>query len=50
MYKMEGGGWLTVYGVLTPLSTIFQFLLWRSVLLMEETGLAVENHRPIASP
>ena len=33
------------YGLLclTPLSTIFQ---WWSVLLVEETGLSGENHRP----
>jgi hypothetical protein len=26
---------------LTPLSTIFQLVVWRSILLVEETG---ENH------
>ena len=31
-----------------PLSTIFQ-LSWLSVLLVEETGVPRENHRPIAS-
>jgi hypothetical protein len=25
------------------------FILWRSVLLMEETGVPGENHRPVAS-
>jgi hypothetical protein len=30
---------------LTPLSTIF---LWQSVLLVEETGVLRENHRPAA--
>jgi hypothetical protein len=24
-------------------------ILWRSVLLIEETGVAGENHRPVAS-
>jgi len=24
-------------------------ILWRSVLLVEETGITVENHRPVAS-
>jgi hypothetical protein len=32
----------------TPLSIIFQ-LSWRSVLLVEETGVPGENHRPVAS-
>ena len=31
----------------TPLSTIFQ--LYRSVLLVEETGVPVENHRSVSS-
>ena len=36
-----------VYGVLTPLSTIFQLYgAWRSVSLVEETR---ENHRPVVS-
>ena len=30
---------------LTPLSTI----LWRSILLVEKTGVPRENHRPAAS-
>ena len=38
---------------LTPLSTIFQyffiFISWRSVLLVEETGVPGENHRSAAS-
>jgi len=34
---------------LMPLSTIFQFISWRSVLLMEETGGPEEKHRPVAS-
>jgi hypothetical protein len=24
-------------------------ILWRSILLMEETGVPVENHRPVTS-
>ena len=32
-----------------PLSTIFQLLLWRSVLLVEETGVPGESHLLIAS-
>jgi predicted component of type VI protein secretion system len=24
-------------------------ILWRSVLLVEETGVPIENHRPVAS-
>ena len=28
---------------LTSLSTIFQFISWRSVLLVEETGVPAEN-------
>jgi hypothetical protein len=31
---------------LTPLSTIFSVTSWRSVLLVEETGVPGENHRP----
>jgi hypothetical protein len=34
---------------LTPLSTIFQLYIRWSVLLMEETGVPGENHRPPAS-
>ena len=33
---------------LTPLSTIFQLYRW-SVLLVEETEVPGENHRPVAS-
>ena len=36
-----------VYGVLTPLSTIFQLYRWRSVLLVEETRVPGENHQPV---
>ena len=34
---------------LTPLSLKFHAILWWSVLLVEETGLPGENHRPAAS-
>jgi hypothetical protein len=35
---------LYVYGVVTPLSTIFQLnILWQSVLLVEETRVLGEN-------
>ena len=33
---------------LTSLSTIFTVISWRSVLLVEETGVPGENHRPAA--
>jgi hypothetical protein len=32
-----------------PLSTIFSVILWRSVLLVEETGVCGENHWPFVS-
>jgi hypothetical protein len=40
-----------VYGLLslTPLSTIFQLYIVALVLLMEETEVPGENHRPVAS-
>ena len=34
---------------LTPLSAIFQLYQWRPVLVVEETGVPGENHRPWAS-
>jgi len=30
-----------------PLSKIFQLISWWSVLLLEETGVSRENHRPV---
>ena len=33
---------------LAPPSTLFQ-LYWRSVLLVEETGVVGKNHRPVAN-
>ena len=41
---MEMGIWC-----LMPLLAIFQFIWWRSVLLVEEIRVAGENHRPAAS-
>ena len=42
--------WLCVWR-LTSLSTIFQlYQSWKSVLLVEETKLHKENHRPVARP
>jgi hypothetical protein len=35
-----------IFGVLKQLSTIFQLLSWRPVLVVEEAG---ENHQPWAS-
>jgi hypothetical protein len=35
-----------IFGVLTPLSAIFQLYQWRPVLVVEEAG---ENHRTWAS-
>jgi hypothetical protein len=40
---------LFVFWCLMPISTIFRFFSWRSVLLMEETGVPGENHRPVTS-
>ena len=42
---------VVVYGLWcsTPLSTIFPYVSWRSVLLVEETGIPRENHRHVAS-
>ena len=33
---------------LTPLSTIFSVTSWRSVFLVEETGVPGKTHRPAA--
>jgi hypothetical protein len=48
---IENGTWWLIYlifGVLTPLSAIFQ-LSWRPVLVVEEAGVPEVNHRPWAS-
>jgi hypothetical protein len=34
---------------LTPLSTLISVISWRSVKLVEETGVPRENHRPVTS-
>ena len=41
-----GFGWCL--WCLTPLNNI-SVILWRSVLLVEETGVPEENHRPVAN-
>jgi hypothetical protein len=40
---------LMVWWGLSPLSTIFQLFQWRSILLVEVTGVPGENHRPVTS-
>jgi len=39
----------SVLWCLMPLSTNISAISWRSVLLMEETGVPGENHRLVAS-
>jgi hypothetical protein len=41
-------GWLSLL-CLTSLSTIFQLISWWSILLVEETGVPEEYHRPVIS-
>jgi hypothetical protein len=41
----KAGQFGLVYGVFNNISVI----LWQSVLLLEEIGVPVENHRPIVS-
>ena len=54
LYKKTINGYPTIFfywfglGCLTPLSTIFQLYLGRSVLLVGETGVPGENYRPVA--
>jgi hypothetical protein len=40
---------LMVWWGLSPLSAIFQLFQWRLILLVEETGVTGENHRPVTS-
>ena len=42
----EGCGWFMVFNTTFNNITVIS---WRSVLLMEETGVPGENHRPVAS-
>jgi hypothetical protein len=45
--KMVGLVWN--WWCLMPLSTYISAISWRSVLLMEETGVPGENHQPVVS-
>jgi len=40
------GGWFMVFNATFNNTSVIS---WRSVLLVEETGLSGENHRPVAS-
>jgi len=40
---------ILIFGVLMPLSAIFQLISWRPVLVVEEARVPGENHRPWAS-
>jgi hypothetical protein len=44
-YKTRGWGFIVVNTTFNNISVI----LWQSVLLVEETGVPGENHRPVAS-
>jgi hypothetical protein len=41
-------GWIMVMVFNATFNNI-SFIVWQSVLLVEETGEPVENHRPVAS-
>jgi hypothetical protein len=41
-----GGGWVMVFNAT---SNDISVISWQSVLLVEETGVLRENHRPAAS-
>ena len=43
---MKGGGWVMV---LNATFNNISVILWRSVLLVQETGVTGENHLPAAS-
>ena len=49
IYKMARMGLFFIFGVLTPLSAVFELYQWRPVLVVEEAGVPRENHRPWAS-
>jgi hypothetical protein len=38
-------GLFFIFGVLTPLSAVFELYQWRPVLVVEEAGVPRENHR-----
>ena len=42
-------GWLVGFMVFNATFNNISFILWQSVLLVEETGVSGENHRPVAS-
>jgi hypothetical protein len=42
-------GLFFMFGVLKPLSAVFQLYQWRTVLVAEEAGVPGENHRPRVS-
>jgi hypothetical protein len=46
-YRMlfDASGWFMLFNTFNDISVIS----WRSVLLMEETGVAGEKHRPVAN-
>ena len=46
--RESGGVWVGVIVYDTTFTNISN-ILWRSVLLVEETGVPGENHRPVAS-
>jgi uncharacterized membrane protein YjdF len=42
-------GLFFIFGVLAPLSAVFELLQWRQALVVGEAGVPRENHRPWAS-
>ena len=41
-----------LFGLVLVFNTTFNsvsFILWQSILMVEETGVAEENHQPVAS-